>query len=268
MNFNVTIGQYYPTHSCIHKLDPRVKLMATFNFILVLFIASNVWSYLFSAAFLISIILLSKVPIMYIINGLKGIIFIVIFTVVLNMFFVQGEREIFSLWRLRVTVEGLIAATKMGSRLIMLIISSSILTLTTSPIQLTNAIEHSLKPLKKVKVPVHEISMMMTIALRFIPTLMEEAEKIMKAQKARGADFDTGNIIKRSKSLIPVLIPLFISSFRRADELAMAMEARCYRGDINRTKMKSLRYQLIDYISMFVLIIFTITIIFISFYIF
>lgn len=264
MNFNVSIGQYYPTDSYIHKLDPRVKLLATFNFIIVVFIASNLLSYFFIFSFLILIIVLSKVPIMYIINGLKGIIFLVLFTILLNIFFVQGEREIFSLWIIKVTVEGLIAAIKMGFRLTMLIISSFLLTLTTSPIQLTNGIEHSLRFLKKLKVPVHEISMMITISLRFIPTLMEEADKIMKAQKSRGANFDTGNIIKRAKSLIPVLIPLFINSFRRADELAMAMESRCYRGDIDRSRMKILKYQIIDYKAILILTVFTLLVVFIS----
>ena len=262
MNFNIAIGQYYPGDSFIHRLDPRVKLLATLNFIVVLFIASNVFAYLISAGFLLTTIFISKVPPMYIIRGLKGIVVIVTFTVLLNMFFVPGETVLFSIWRITITLEGIFAAIAMGSRLIMLIISSSVLTLTTSPIQLTNAIESGLSPLKKVGFPVHEIAMMMTIALRFIPTLMEEADKIMKAQMARGASFDTGNIMKRAKSLIPILVPLFISSFRRADDLAMAMEARCYRGDINRTKMKELRYTSSDYKAFLFLAAFTTVIIY------
>lgn len=267
MNFNITIGQYYPADSYVHRLDPRVKLMATFNFIVVLFIANSVWAYLMCAGFLIGSIAVSKVPPMYIIRGLKGIVFIIIFTVLLNMFFVQGERELFSIWRLRVTVEGIIAAIEMGSRLVMLITSSSVLTLTTSPIQLTNAIESSLSPLKRVGFPVHEVAMMMTIALRFIPTLIEEADKIMKAQMARGASFDTGSILKRAKSLIPVLVPLFVSSFRRADDLAMAMESRCYRGDINRTRMKELKYEPSDYKAIAFIVAFALLIVYISFFI-
>jgi len=264
---NITIGQYYPADSYIHRLDPRVKLMATFNFIIVLFMANNIWSYLLPAVFLVTVIFISKIPLAYIIRGLKPIVFIIIFTVLLNIFFVPGEQEIFSIWVLTVTVEGVISATMMGVRLVMLITSSSILTLTTSPIQLTSAIESSLSPLKKVGFPAHEIAMMMTIALRFIPTLMEEADKIMKAQMARGASFDTGNVLQRAKSLIPILVPLFISSFRRADELAMAMESRCYRGDINRTRMRQLKYVSSDYKAIACLALFTAIMIFLRVYI-
>lgn len=261
MNFNIAIGQYYPTDSYIHKLDSRVKLIGTLNFIIVLFIANNIWAYALSALFLFTVIFISNIPPIYIIRGLKNIVFIILFTVLLNIIFVKGEREIFSIWILSITVEGIITALEIGSRLTMLIISSSILTLTTSPIQLTNAIESLFKPFKRVGVPVHEIAMMMTIALRFIPTLMEESDKIMKAQMARGATFDTGSIIKKAKSLIPILVPLFVSSFRRADDLAMAMESRCYRGDINRTRMNILKYKLNDYIAMLCLLMFTIIII-------
>ena len=261
MNFNITIGQYYPTKSVIHSLDPRVKLLATFNFIAVLFIADGFLGYAISGALILSIIKLSKVPLKFILKGLRALLFIISFTIIINLLFAPGETVLVSFWRISISTESLLWALQMGSRLIMLIVCSSVLTLTTSPISLTAAIETLLKPLKRIRFPVHEIAMMMTIALRFIPTLLEEADKIMKAQMARGASFDTGNIVKRAKSLIPVLVPLFISSFRRADELAIAMEARCYRGDINRTRMNILQYQRRDLFAGFVLGMYTIIVI-------
>jgi len=255
MNINITIGQFYPIDSKIHRLDPRVKLLAVFSYVIFLFMATNMWGYVFGALGLVLVIAMSNVPPKYIFKGLKSIIGIIMFTVVLNIFFVPGKNVIFSVGFIKLTTEGLFTAGKMASRLILLIVASSVLTLTTSPIELTDAIEYCLKPFKRIGVPSHEIAMMMTIALRFIPTLMEEVDKIMKAQIARGADFDTGNIMQKAKSLIPLLVPLFISSFRRADELALAMEARCYQGDVNRTRMKELKFEQRDYLFLICLIL-------------
>ncbi|MCL2564923.1 MAG: energy-coupling factor transporter transmembrane protein EcfT [Defluviitaleaceae bacterium] len=256
MNLNITIGQYYPASSKIHSLDPRTKLLALFVFIIILFSAPNAFGYVVSALGLFGVILMSKVPVKFMLKGLRNVFFIIIFTVVLNVFFVPGETVLFQLGFLRVTLEGLFAAARMACRLVLLIIASSVLTLTTSPIELTDGIEHALKPFKKIGVPAHEIAMMMTIALRFIPTLMEETDRIMKAQISRGADFGSGNLVQKAKAIIPLLVPLFISAFRRADELALAMESRCYRGDENRTRMKVLKRGRIDYIFYLSLILF------------
>ena len=247
---NMTIGQHYPTESYLHRLDPRVKLLGVLVYITLLLMVTSVWGYLFAGLCLVWMIFASNVPVRYMLRGLRAIIFIVLFTAALNIFFTPGQHVLFELWIVRVTQEGLVVMVTMGIRLTMLVIGSSILTLTTSPLQLSDAIEYILKPLKKIGVPSHEIAMMMTIAMRFIPTLMEEMDKIMKAQMARGADFDTGGLIKKAKSLIPLLVPLFISSFRRADELAVAMEARGYRGDVNRTKMKKLKMVSWDYTAL------------------
>jgi len=244
---NITIGQYYPADSPVHRLDPRLKLVSAFAYIILLFFVRNFWGFAFTAACISAAIKISRVPPLYLLRGLRGILFILLFTAALNIFFTPGSTVLFQFHRFQITLEGLALAGKLAIRLCLLIIGSSVLTLTTSPIELTDAIEYLLKPLKRIGVPAHEIAMMMTIALRFIPTLMEEMDKIMKAQSARGADFDTGGVIKRARSLIPLLAPLFISSFRRADELAMAMEARCYRGDINRTRMKTLKLTRPDY---------------------
>ena len=244
---NITIGQYYPAQSIVHSLDPRFKLVSALAYMILLFFVQNFWGFIFTAACLFIIIKISRVPPIFLLRGLRGIIFILLFTAVLNVFFTAGDTELFKLFFLRVTLEGLVLAGNMAFRLILLIVGSSLLTLTTSPIELTDAIEYLMKPLKRIGVPAHEIAMMMTLALRSIPTLMEEMEKIMKAQSARGADFDTGGVIKRAHSLIPLLVPLFISSFRRADELAIAMEARCYRGDVNRTRMKALKLTRLDF---------------------
>ncbi|MFV0441699.1 MAG: energy-coupling factor transporter transmembrane component T family protein [Lachnospirales bacterium] len=260
---NITIGQYYPVNSNIHRLDPRTKILATLVYLILLFNVDNFVSYGVVIGFFLIIVKLSNVPLIMILKGLKAIFIILIFTSVLNIFFTQGTTVLFEIGVLTVTLEGVIMAIKTAIRLILLISFSSILTLTTSPIELTNGIEDLLNPLKKVKVPAHEIAMMMTIALRFIPTLIEELDRIMKAQMARGSEFDTGGLMQKAKSLVPVLVPLFISSFRRADELAMAMEARCYRGDINRTKMKKLKYSSLDiyallsFILVFVIVFFT-----------
>lgn len=238
---DITIGQYYPTNSILHRLDPRVKLIGTFAFIVSLFLFHTLYGYIVVTAFLITVIRLSKVPFRYIMKGLKAIIILLLFTVFFNMFLTPGE-PLFQYGIIKITKEGLLNSITMALRLVFLIIGSSLMTLTTTPNQLTDGLEKVLKPLNHIKVPVHEIAMMMSIALRFIPILLEETDKIMKAQMARGADFESGGLLKRAKSLIPLLVPLFISAFRRANDLAMAMEARCYRGGDGRTKMKPLRY--------------------------
>ncbi len=246
---NISIGQYYPVKSYIHSIDARVKLISTLFYIFLLFFINNVFAYLSTVIFISLVICVSRVPPKFMFKGLKGILIILFFTVTLNIFFTPGENIVFKYSFIVITYEGLIIAAQMAIRLVLLVVGTSVLTLTTTPIQLTDAIEFILKPLKKIGVPAHEIAMMMTIALRFIPTLLEEMDKIMKAQIARGADFDTGGIIKKAKSLIPILVPLFVSAFRRADDLAMAMEARCYRGDYNRTRMKQMKLTSIDFIA-------------------
>ncbi len=245
---DITIGQYYPVDSIIHRLDPRTKILISFLYLISLFIVKDLKVFLFVTLFLISIIKMSKVPLSYIVRGLKPIFFIIIFAFFINLFMTPGE-AIFNYGIFTITKEGVHQAAFMVIRLVYLIIGTSLLTLTTSPISLTDGIEHLLTPYKKIGLPAHELAMMMTIALRFIPTLLEETDKIMKAQMARGADFESGNILTRAKALIPLLVPLFISAFRRADELAMAMEARCYRGGENRTKMKILKYERRDVFS-------------------
>ena len=242
---DITLGQYYQTDSCIHRLDPRVKLAGTVLFIISLFFFDNIWGYVCAAVFLAVVIKLSKVPFKFMIKGMKSIIFLLMLTVVFNLFLTPGE-VVFSVWKISVTKEGIRIAVFMAIRLTMLIIGSSIMTLTTTPNNLTDGMEKSLGFLKVIKLPVHEVAMMMSIALRFIPILLEETDKIMKAQIARGADFESGNIIQRAKAMIPILVPLFVSAFRRANDLAMAMEARCYHGGEGRTKMKPLKYHYQD----------------------
>ena len=252
---DITIGQYYPSNSILHKLDPRVKLVGTILYIVFLFFIQNYYGYIFAAVFLGLIITLSKVPVKFILRGLKAVLFLLLFMVAFNLFFTPGN-EAFSFGFIIVTWEGIESAILMGLRLIFLLLGSSIMTFTTTPNQLTDGLEKLMGPLKKIKVPVHEISMMMSIALRFIPILMEETDKIMKAQMARGADFESGGLIKRAKSLIPLLVPLFVSAFRRANDLAMAMEARCYRGGEGRTKMKPLKYAGKDMLAYLILIMY------------
>ena len=252
---DITLGQYYQTDSVLHRLDPRVKLIGTFAFIVGLFLAGNVAGYAVAAIFLVSMIRLSHVPVKFMLKGMKAIAFLIVITVVFNTFMTPGE-VLIQVWKLKVTKEGLIMAAKLAVRLSFLIVGSSIMTLTTTPNQLTDAIESVMGPLKRLHVPVHEVAMMMSIALRFIPILMEETDKIMKAQEARGASFDSGNLIDKTKALIPLLVPLFISAFRRANDLAMAMEARCYRGGDSRTKMKPLIYRRRDVMGYGVLISF------------
>ena len=252
----IVIGQYYPTDSVVHRIDPRLKLMATLFYITLIFFVTHFVGYGVALFFIVALVKVSRVPGRLLLRGLRAVMFILIFATLINLFMTPGETILFSFAFIRVTREGILMASQMGFRLILLITGSSILTLTTSPIQLTDGIESLLRPLKPLKVPAHDIAMMMTIALRFIPTLADELDKIMKAQKARGADFETGGLIKRAKSLLPILIPLFVSAFKRADELATAMEARCYRGDVGRTRMKSMRFQKHDIYAVGVLVAF------------
>ena len=240
---DITIGQYYPAESPVHRMDARLKLAITLIYIISLFLVNSFVGYAFVLICLALVIKSSKVPVKFMLRGLKSIMIIILFTAFINLFLTKGEHVLLHVGFVTVTMEGLLLAIKMCIRLVMLIVGSSILTLTTTPIQLTDAIEYILKPFKKIGVPAHEIAMMMTIALRFIPTLLDETDKIIKAQQARGADFDTGNLIQKAKAMVPLLVPLFISAFRRATDLAMAMEARCYRGGDGRTKMKPLRYE-------------------------
>lgn len=252
---DITLGQYYQTESVIHKLDPRVKLGGTILFIISLFFFKNFLGYVIAALFLGIAVKLSRVPFRFMVRGMKSILFLLMLTVVFNLFLTQGT-PIVTVWKLTITWEGLGLAVSMAVRLTLLIIGSSIMTLSTTPNNLTDGMEKMMRPLKIFKVPVHEVAMMMSIALRFIPILLEETDKIMKAQIARGADFESGNLIKRAKAMVPLLVPLFISAFRRANDLAMAMEARCYRGGEGRTKMKPLIYRKRDYIAYVCLLIY------------
>ena len=245
---DITLGQYFPGRSPIHLLDPRTKLIMLVVYIVALFMASGIVSYGVMLLFLATVIKISKIPVKSILRGMKPLVMILIFTGVLNIFFTMGEGEpLVALGPVKIYSEGLIRAGFMMLRILMLVSGTFLLTYTTSPIALTDGLEALLSPLKKIRVPVHELSMMMCIALRFIPTLIEETDKIMSAQKARGADFESGSLIDRAKALIPILVPLFISAFRRADDLATAMECRCYQGDEGRTKMKLLRYSRWDF---------------------
>jgi energy-coupling factor transport system permease protein len=251
---DITIGQYYPADSLIHRLDPRVKLVGTIFYIASLFIF-HTWGYVLGTVFLVSAILLSKVPFSFMVKGLKAIWMLLIFTMALNILFTPGTY----VWQwkfLHVSEEGIRIAVKMAVRLVYLIIGCSIMTLTTTPNKLTDAMESLFSPLKVIHMPVHELSMMMSIALRFIPILLEETDKIMKAQQARGADFETGGVFRRVRAMIPLLVPLFVSAFRRANDLAMAMEARCYHGGEGRTQMKPLRYEKRDYLTYLVLLVY------------
>jgi len=238
---DITLGQYIQTESFLHKLDPRTKIISAFLFMIVLFMIKKPEGYYLIILFSVFTVLLSKIPLKYFLKGLKPIAIIIIFTVTIHMFMTPG-RVLATLGPLQITLEGIKQGAFMGARLILLVSITSLLTLTTTPIALTDGIENLLQPFRKIGVPAHELAMMMTIALRFIPTLIEETDKIMKAQMARGADFESGNILQRAKALLPLLVPLFLSAFRRADELAIAMEARCYRGGENRTRLRQLKY--------------------------
>lgn len=252
---DITIGQFFPGDSVVHRIDPRAKIVFLIIFITMLFMASSVASYLLVALLLAYVVLCSKIQLRLILKSLKPLVFIIAFTSILNVFYTTGT-PIVEWGFFRPTYEGLLNAATLIVRITMLITITSMLTFTTSPIMLTGGLESIMSPLKKIKFPVHELSMMMTIALRFIPTLIEETEKIMNAQKARGADFESGGLIKRAKALMPILIPLFISSFRRAEELAVAMEARCYTGGEGRTRMRQYKLSSVDYIAFFVLVLF------------
>ncbi len=240
---DITLGQYFPRNSAVHRLDPRTKLVLLVAYIVALFTASNWLSYGVVFCFLAVTVAMSKIPVKSILVGMKPLVLILVFTGILNIFFTDGENVALKFWVITVYWEGLVRAFFMVTRILMLIAGTFLLTYTTSPIALTDGLEALLGPLKKLRVPVHELSMMMCIALRFIPTLIEETDKIMCAQKARGADFESGKLMQRVKALVPILVPLFISAFRRADELATAMECRCYQGGEGRTKMKLLRYK-------------------------
>ena len=244
---DITLGQYFPGNSVIHRLDPRTKLLLLIAYIVALFSASDWVGYGICFVFLAVCIAVSRIRLKAFVRGMKPLLFILIFTAVLNIFFTPGETVLLSVWSVTITLEGVLRAGMMLVRILLLITCTFLLTYTTSPIALTDGLESLLSPLKVVKVPVHELSMMMCIALRFVPTLIEETDKIMSAQKARGADFETGKLTDRVKALVPILVPLFVSAFRRADELATAMECRCYHGGEGRTKMKLLRYRLWDY---------------------
>ena len=237
---DITIGQYVPGDSFVHKLDPRTKILVSLIYIICLFIVDKFIGYAFIVGFLAGAVYIAKLPVRYLYKGLKPVFFLIILTSILNIFMLRGGELIFQFGFFKIYEEGIVTAAFMAIRLVLLIMGTSVLTLTTSPIELTDGIERLLKPIGKEIA--HELAMMMTIALRFIPTLIDETDKIMKAQKARGADFESGGLIQKAKSLIPLLVPLFISSFRRADELAMAMEARCYRGGAGRTRMKVLKF--------------------------
>jgi len=238
---DITLGQYYPGDSCVHRLDARTKIIATLLYLIELFVVNNFYGFIIAGAALFAVIFLSKVPVKFIFRGLTAVFLIIAFTFLLNLFMVDGR----VLWHwkfLTITYEGVTRAFFMAVRLVLIILGSSIMTLTTKPIELTDGLEKLLSPFSKIGLPSHEIALMMTIALRFIPTLMEETDKIIKAQQARGADFESGNLLQRAKSLIPILVPLFVSSFRIAQDLALAMEARCYHGGSGRTRMNEIRF--------------------------
>lgn len=247
---DITLGQYYPIDSIVHRLDPRTKLFGTMVFIISLFLADSVIGYILATLFLVFAIALSKVPVKFMLKGLRAVMILLLISVSFNLFLTDGE-VIFKLGFLKITREGIRISAFMGLRLIFLIVGSSIMTLTTTPNSLTDGLEKSLGFLNVIKIPIHEIAMMMSIALRFIPILIEETDKIMKAQMARGADFESGNIIQKAKAMVPLLVPLFISAMRRATDLAMAMEARCYHGGEGRTKLKPLKYKAADGIAYF-----------------
>lgn len=240
---DITIGQYYPAQSRLHKLDPRVKIVCTLLFLVSLFIQNSLLGYLLATLFLGTMIHLSEVPLKFILKGLKPIVILLLFTVAMNLFLTRGGNVLVHFWIFTITENGLRTSVFMAVRLMYLVAGSSLMTFTTSPNGLTDGMEKLLHPLNRLNVPVHEVAMMMSIALRFIPILLEETDKIMKAQIARGADFESGNLIQRAKAMVPILVPLFVSAFRRANDLAMAMEARCYHGGEGRTKMKPLRYK-------------------------
>ncbi len=251
----ITIGQFYKANSITHRLDPRTKLAITFWYLISLFVANNIYGYIFAGIALFTYVLLSKVPIKYIVRGLKPIFIIILFTAIMNLISTPGE-EIFKMGFITITSAGIRSAIFISIRLIFMIIESSIMTYTTTPTGLTDGIEHSFSWMKRFKVPVHEMAMMMSIAIRFIPILIEELDRIMKAQTARGASFNKGNIFKRIKAMTPIIVPLFVAAIRRSNDLALAMDARCYRGGEGRTKLKPLKYKGIDKIAYTILVLY------------
>jgi len=261
---DMTLGQFFPGKSIIHRLDARFKLLIAILYIVIIFMAKSDWCYIALLLSSLVLIIASRISLKVILRGIKPVIFVLIFTMAINLFFTKGEGiPLFQFHFIKIYSEGVLRAVHMALRVVVLVIGTSILlTYTTSPIVLTDAIESLLSPLKKIRIPVHDFAMMMTIALRFIPTLIEETDKIMSAQKARGADFDSGGLIKRAKALVPVLIPLFVSSFNRADELAVAMECRCYRGDVGRTRFVRMHLRFADFAVLFVFILFGVGIFF------
>ena len=240
---NITLGQYYPGESVIHHMDPRMKILLSLALIVIVFLIDTLWGFAVLAVFLAAVILLSHVGARSVLRSLNPLLFIIVFTFVLNLFFYGGPTVLVQWGQVKITEEGIFRAVLIVLRLAFLIFSTSLLTLTTSPMQLTDGMESLMQPLNRIKFPVHEMSMMMSIALRFIPTLAEETDRIMKAQMARGAEFDSGNVLKRARNMVPLLVPLFVSAFKRADELALAMESRCYKGGEGRTKMKVLHME-------------------------
>ncbi len=246
---DITIGQYFPGNSPIHRMDPRTKILAVVLYIVALFTARSILGYLLCLVYLVLCVRVSTIHLKTILKGVKPLILIIAFTAILNMFYTDGN-VLFQVWKLKITDAGIYQAVLMIARIVMLVTGTFLLTYTTSPITLTDGLELLLNPLKKIKVPVHELAMMMSIALRFIPTLIEETDKIMSAQKARGADFETGNLLQKAKALIPILVPLFVSAFRRADELATAMECRCYTGGAGRTRLNPLKWQKLDTVGL------------------
>lgn len=241
MTGNITLGQFVPGDSAVHRLDPRTKILAMIAYIVLVFLVQSMAAFAVPFLFVALALLLSGVPLSYVGSSLKPMRWLIAFMFLINLFFTQGERVLFSWWIVRVTAEGVRQAVFISLRLILLVAGTSLLTLTTSPIALTDGLERLLKPLARLRFPAHELAMMMTIALRFIPTLLEETDRIRKAQMARGADFESGGLIARARAMVPILVPLFVSAFRRADELAMAMESRCYHGGEGRTRMRELR---------------------------
>ena len=250
---DVAFGQYYPTGSVVHRMDPRMKLLLTIMFVVAIFFVNTYFGFMLTAAVLILIILIAKLPMLSVLKSVRAIIFIVIFAAVINLFMIRNGEVLWSWKALQITDQGVHTTIKMTLRLVLLISGASLLTLTTTPVEIADGTESLIKPLALIKVPVHDIAMIMSIALRFIPTLFEETQKIISAQKARGASFDTGGLIERAKALLPVLIPLFVNSFRRADELAFAMDARCYNATEKRTKMKVMRLGAADFVAFFLI---------------
>ena len=260
---DITLGQFFPGDSIIHKLDPRTKIIAVFVLMILIFVADGIAAYTFLTLITCAAVFVSKIPPLTVLKALKPISWLILFTLILHLFSHDGK-ILAEIWVFKLTDEGIKFGVLVSLRLILVIIFSSLLTFTTSPIQLTDALENLLSPLKKIGVPAHEFAMMMTIALRFIPTLIEELDKIIKAQKSRGVDFESGNIVQRLKNFVPVLVPLFLSSFRRADELAMAMEARCYRGGEGRTHFRQLKFQRIDFLTALMITIIFICVVLLS----